>query len=413
MPTLALAAALSSTLLLAAAPPVPPPVPPKVPPATGVPALDLAAACTQAADYSARFSGRVVLVMHQGRVVFERADNGWTADRPHPLASGTKSFVGPVAMRAVQDGLLTLDERAADTITEWQDDPRKSRITVRHLLTLSSGLDPADALLGGRGGGRLLGTGAEERDRRLGGPDRRQARDNFAESLLVPAIRDPGAAFDYGPSHFYAFAELLERKLRARAAADPGFTLDTFEKYMRSRLFDPISLRVFRIGKDAAGNPNLPGGAMLTAREWAKWGLLMLRQGSVAGPDGTSTQVVEWRLLRECFEPSTTNPTYGLTWWLPANGDAEASLIADGPGANAVRRARQRSQNRPTLGPDGKPLTMYMAAGLGKQRLYVIPAVDLVVVRFAEASREGRAFDDLAFLAPLLKAVPPAASTRE
>lgn len=56
-----------------------------------------------------------MLVQQGGQVIFERYDNNWSADAPHPLASGTKSFTGVAAMFAVQDGLLTLDELAADT----------------------------------------------------------------------------------------------------------------------------------------------------------------------------------------------------------------------------------------------------------------------------------------------------------
>lgn len=375
------------------------------PSAAGVPApseVGQKARCAAAADYAAKHSGRVTLVMLDGKVIFERADNGWALDRPHPLASGTKSFVGVVAMLAVEEGLLSLDELAGDTLTEWKADPRKSKVTVRHLLTLSSGLDPADSLLGGRGGGRILGEGATNRDRRLGGAQRKQADNHFAEAVAVPAIGEPGAKFDYGPSRFYAFAELLERKLRAKAAAEPGFTLDTFDKYMRARLFDPIGLKVAWFGKDPAGKPNLPGGAMLVAREWAKFGQLVLQQGLWTQPSGESKPVVAWDLLKQCFEPSKANPAYGLTWWLPAEGNPELSLIADGPAADLLKRRAKDAEIPRALGPDGKPVVVWMAAGLGKQRLYVLPQYRMVVVRFAEATPKGRAFDDREFLRLLL-----------
>jgi hypothetical protein len=46
-----------------------------------------------------------------------------------------------------------------------------------------------------------------------------------------------------------------------------------------------------------------------------------------------------------------------------------------------------------------------MAAGLGKQRLFVVPELDLVVVRFAEPSRTGLAFSNEDFLAPIVQAI--------
>ena len=60
------------------------------------------------------------------------------------LASGSKSLVGVAGVAAVQDGLIRLDDAASESITEWKDDPTKSRITYRQLLTLTSGLTPGE-----------------------------------------------------------------------------------------------------------------------------------------------------------------------------------------------------------------------------------------------------------------------------
>ena len=98
----------------------------------------------KAAEYSHSQHGTGVLVMVRGEILFEDYAPGWTAEKPHLLASGTKSFCGVMAACAVHDGLLTLDERVADTLVEWKDDPRKSRITIRQLLSLSSGIDGGD-----------------------------------------------------------------------------------------------------------------------------------------------------------------------------------------------------------------------------------------------------------------------------
>ncbi|MFY7876949.1 MAG: serine hydrolase, partial [Pirellula sp.] len=96
-------------------------------------------ACKVAAAYSHSQKGTGVLVMVQGKVVFEDYAEGWNADKPHLLASGTKSFCGVMAGCAVHDGLLTLDEKVADTLTEWKEDKRKSQVTIRQLLSLCSG----------------------------------------------------------------------------------------------------------------------------------------------------------------------------------------------------------------------------------------------------------------------------------
>ena len=87
--------------------------------AVGVPAI---AGPRQACDYSARFDGVTCLVMLGGSIVHEQyRQTGDEAERWR-LASGTKSFSGVAAAAAVQDGLLSLDERVSDTLTDWRDD---------------------------------------------------------------------------------------------------------------------------------------------------------------------------------------------------------------------------------------------------------------------------------------------------
>jgi CubicO group peptidase (beta-lactamase class C family) len=369
------------------------------------PAVPDQAHCTAAADYSTQYSGRAVLVQVGGKVVFERYDNGWGAERPHPLASGSKSFTGVAAMFAVQDGLLKLDELASDTLTEWKTDPLKSKITIRHLLTLSSGLDPADDLLGGRGGGRLLGPGRGTKNE----PQARDIKDEpenlFAAALEVEMTGKPGEQFKYGPSHYYAFGELLQRKLRASTLPQK-----TVFDYYQARIFDPLGLR-FRVGRDRSGNPKLPGGVLLTAREWGTFGQFVLQRGSWTGADGKPPprELLEWEILKQCFEPSKNNPGYGLTWWLLTNdGSAE---VADGPADESappgtirerLQRRAQQEEVRALMGADGKPITIYLAAGKGKQRMYVIPQYDMVVVRFAEDTPQGIRFSNTQFLGKLL-----------
>lgn len=377
----------------------------------------------QAADYSTKYSGRAVLVMHKGVVLYERYDNDWTATRPHMLASGTKSFTGVVAMFAVQDDLLTLDEKAADTITEWKSDERKRDITVRHLLTLSSGLDPADAAFPTRAeragfrGQRNEITDARskriERENARTGVGKLATGDWFKDAANVPMKHKAGEQFEYGPSHFYAFGELMNRKL----AAQSKFSAKTFEDYAKLRIFGPLGMSIGRWGKDEAGNVNMPGGMMLTAREWAKFGQFVLQRGAWKQADGSMKQLLTPELLAQCFEPSATNSAYGLTWWLggaarEADGaqpeDTAPNMTTNQADKSTSDQLRERfreeaSDTRITI--NGKDTSVYMAAGLGKQRLFILPELDLVVVRFAEPSREGLAFSNEEFLKPIVEAV--------
>ena len=366
----------------------------------------------QAADYSAALSGRALLVLHRGQPVFERYDDGWTADRHHMLASGSKSFVGVIAMFAVQDQLISLDELASDTLTEWKDDPRKSKITIRHLLTLTSGLAPADAAFPNRN--QALGSRnriLRQRQERIERQDSEGRLRNLStgnwyhDSLQVPSRYEPGERFEYGPSHFYAFGELLNRKLASQSKIE----VDSIEAYARKRLFQPLGIEIGNWSKDKAGNVNLPGGLFLTARDCSKFGQFVLDQGKATEPDGTSQELLKSELLDECFVPSSANPNYGLTWWLDGNREEADFGMPRSRSNSSEDRASLRQQALSAeaevrLEIDGKPLRVMMAAGLGKQRLFVIPDRQLVIVRFAEPTAEGRDFQNQAFLEPIVEA---------
>jgi len=323
------------------------------------------AAWRAAGAYSREVGGEFLLVMQDGKIIYEDGIGGWSRTRPHPLASGTKSFTGVAAMLAVQQGLFGLDDKVSDTITEWKSDPRKREITVRQLLNLSSGIEADSA--DNRKRNRTLATGnAVQRMLAAAGQ-----RDDFhAQALRAPMLHKAGARFEYGANHFYAFTEFLERTLRAR-----GVTPSTAWEWYEKNLFDPIGMKVARIGRDKQGHANVAGGASLTAEQWAKFGEFVRLGGRVRSADGSDVQVLRSDLLNQCFEPSQRNNRYGLTWW---------------------------------LGPRGAPKDLpavLMAAGLGKQRLYVVPSVRLVVVRFAPLNSERSRFSDTRLLTLILEAL--------
>ena len=99
-----------------------------------------APACEAALEYSAKHGGVAVLALKDGSPVCEGYTSGGAPDKAYELWSGTKSFNGIIAAAAVQDGLLALDEPVSKTIAEWRNDPQKSVVTIRQLLSLTSGL---------------------------------------------------------------------------------------------------------------------------------------------------------------------------------------------------------------------------------------------------------------------------------
>lgn len=135
----------------------------------------------------------------------------------------------------------------------------------------------------------------------------------------------------------------MKRKLGGRDPLD----------YLEEKIFAPIGMKYESWRRDADGNPHLPSGAYITATEWIKFGeFLRTDNGKTLDPE----------VFAACIKGSEANPAYGLTFWLSDDG--------------------------------------YQAAGAGKQRLYILPEKDLVVVRFGET--KGRQFEDKEFLELLL-----------
>lgn len=280
--------------------------------------------CAAAIDYSNANDGVAVLVLRDGRPVCASPD----ITTPHELYSGTKSLVGLMAAVAVKDRLLTLDELASDTLTEWRSDPAKSKITLRQLLSMISGQPPR--------GQQFMG---------------------YQDSVNAPLTAPPGTKFQYGPTPLQTFGEIMRRKLAA--AGRDSNPRDFIER----RILSPLGVRVgsWRNGPD--GNPLMPEGLSLSAKEWVKIGEFVRAGGKARGK-----QLVDPAAFAELFRGSAVNPAYGLTWWLPH------ASTAGGPTTENTDVATRASE---------LPSDMVIAGGAGRQRLFVIPSLKLTIVRQA------------------------------
>jgi CubicO group peptidase (beta-lactamase class C family) len=219
-------------------------------------------------------------------ILAQEYGDGFDAKKPHPLYSGTKSFWGPAALCARDDGLLELDEPVAATFPAWRDDPWKRRVTLRMLLSLTAGF--------GFGG---LGAAVPEYER----------------ALTTPLKDEPETHFTYGGIPFQVFGAVLARKLADRKL--------TPHDYLRERLLDPAGVRVasWRSLKD--GTHPLPTGASLCAMDWLAYGRYVVRERARLAP---------------CFQGSSANARYGLGWWLGARHAPKDLVYASGSAGQAL-----------------------------------------------------------------------------
>lgn len=284
-------------------------------------------ACADVKAYNRAQDGISLVVLEDGVVVCEDYADG-NASTAHDLHSGSKSFLGILAAAAVQDGLLTLDEKVSDTIPEWKTDPLKAPTTLRQLLSLTSGL-----------------------------PSTIGQVPTFANAITMPFNAAPGQTFQYGPAPFQVFGEVLRRKLIAHGqSGDPLI-------YLRRRILDPIGVNyvAWDYGKDQM--PLLPRSAKLTAREWARFGEFVRAGGQVGGK-----MIVDPVAFSELFQGSAVNPAYGLTWWLPKPS----------PSKDVVTALSDMGKHADQL-----PTDLVAGIGAGQQMLYVIPSLKLTIVRQA------------------------------
>ena len=311
--------------------------------------------CARAAKYSESKRGVSMLVMQNGRNIFEHYGNGGSVDAKWPIFSGTKSFWGIAALVAVRDGLIRLDDHAADTITEWRGDPRKAQITIRQLLNFTDGIEPAPHL------------------------HRQSIRDRNAVAIRLSIRAEPGTVFTYGPSHLQIFSELLRRKLTGRG---------TFS-YLDRHVLGPLGLSGIDYKKDARGNPLLATGFDLSARQWARLGELVLAHGNYRG-----RQVVPEALLREAFSGSQANSSYGLTFWLNRGAPNAREIDIE----NMLARPWARESWNVTCICRDAPPDMVVSLGSGYQRLFIIPSMNALIVRQGSNAK----FSDAKFLRMVL-----------
>lgn len=307
--------------------------------------------CAEAIAYSEANSGVALLILEDGKVRCRSADIA----TPQELWSGTKSLVGLMAAAGAQDGLLTLDERASETLAEWRGDPKKEQITLRQLLSMTGG----QASTVGRAQGYL-------------------------DSVKAPLTAAPGSKFQYGPAPMQIFGEIMRRKLVAKGQDGNA------RHYVERRILTPLGVTIgsWRSGPDGA--PLMPQGLVLAASEWAKIGEFVRGGGKLDGKP-----LVDELAFAELFKGSQANPAYGLTWWLPRST----------PAVDIVTRSTDITSHANEL-----PADMVVAAGAGDQRLYIIPSLRLTIVRQAKldlsalAAGEKGDWSDWRFLSLLLKA---------
>lgn len=280
---------------------------------------------------------RALLVVRHGAIVAERYAPGFGPNNRFQSWSMAKSVTQALVGILVRRGALDVHAPANVPVWRGNGDPR-GRLTLDHLLHMTSGLanqddlhDPADSLVT-----RML----------FGDKSAHMAE----VAAAVPLAHEPGTRWAYSTATSMIVADIVQRAV--------GGGKEEMLALMHRELLDPIGMRDAVPEFDAGGTFMGGGFFHASARDYARFGYLYLRDGVWEGrrilPEG-------WVDYARTPAPAQNNGTYGAHFWTnlpPAEGQFD-------------------------LVPGG-PRSAFGATGNDGQLIIIVPTRDLVVVRLGE-----------------------------
>lgn len=291
------------------------------------------------------------VVTRHGYIVYEEYFRSYHQGSYNSVNSVTKSIISMLVGVAITKGLIaSLDQPIFDILSDVPlDDDRKRRITIRHLLTMTSGFsrDSVDAAWP------------------------MHVHDPVGVISSRPLDHDPGSHFFYDDNAVHLLSIVLTRLTGMSAARfahlelfEPlGIWTDPSSRFLWRT--DPDGPHTFHQSAtgwpedgllwncDRVGHSVAPYGVHLTLREMAKLGLLYLNGGYWEG-----RQIVDARYVEESTRPhngggSPGGLPYGFLWWMASGG---------GSG--------------------------YVALGFGSQMIRVLPREDIVIICTTTPTRD-------------------------
>ena len=298
-----------------------------------------------------------LLVVHKGDIILERYAPGVDFTTKTRTWSTAKSIAATLVGIAIGEGKLALD--APLPFRNWgpgrgpvpDSDPR-TKITLRSVLNMSSGLYPVDNNVNAYVSGSPLGY--------FGGVS------SVLGALDRGIVRDQGTTWDY---------ENYDSLLGVYALKT---VLGDYQKYLefpRRALFDRIGMRNTLPGVDRFGDYVLSSQVYTNARDLARFGLLYLNEGIL---NGKRIVPESWIRFARTAAPATRNQgrMYGGQFWLVPDDLTDL------------------------------PQDAYSTAGSRGQYTIVVPSYDMVIVRRGEDWLSRDTFDNWDLLGEVLKAFP-------
>ena len=277
------------------------------------------------ADNEKGYNTRALLVVKQGHILGEAY--GPNVNKHTPLLGWSmgKSIIAIMLGHLEFSGVI--DKSSESLFTQWQNDER-SKLTLEHLLQMSSGLQFDETYAPGSDATHMLFTASSASD----------------VAINKPLINPAGSTFSYSSGT----TNLLSRFIYEALNSDTQKTYD----FLFQRIFKPLGMANSIFEVDASGV--IVGSSYIYAsgQDWAKLGLLMLNNGEINGYRLLSK---DWVKRATAPNKSNNDKRYGYQFWLNSG---------------------EKELRWPTLPDDA-----YAMLGNRKQSVMIIPSQDVVLVR--------------------------------
>ncbi len=289
-----------------------------------------------AAEYARLHNSDSLIVMHRGKLAFERY---WNTKKPESLFgvhSLTKTLTAILIGHAIADGRITsVDQPAFHFIAEWDDEQHRG-ITIRDLLNMASGLKESyDFSPWSLRMQRTMGT------------------DIVAPNLATEVGGPPGVKFAHINPPPQILGIIIERATGRR-----------FGDYLSEKFWRPIGAHDAQLFVDRPGGTAHTDCCMWSAiQDWARVGEALRTGGLWNG-----VRVIPAGWVEQMIAPSAAYSNYGMMVWLGSFYEKERRYDPD---VDAFVNHHSEPFAAPTFFLDGLHL----------QRVWVVPSRELVVVR--------------------------------
>ena len=275
-----------------------------------------------------------VVILRHGKLVAESYFNGDTADTLHDIRSATKSLTALLMGIAIERHFVhSVDDPIALYLPGLPQDGKQA-ITIRDLLNMRSGLN------------------ADDTDPSTPGNEDRldESTDWIKTVYAVPMRTQPGQKYLYCSINAFLTGAIIENASK--------MPLDAFAK---QALFEPMGIRQFEWRHVPIGRTTGQGNLLITTRDEARLGELVLHNGEFGGQ-----QIVD----RQWIEKSIAN---------------QVPIAADDPYSDFYGYMWY-SRAEPV---NGHKVQVHFASGNGGNKIYIIPSMDMVVAVTSSAYSRG------------------------